>query len=73
MHDPRTLEPVYRDFARTLTGCAIGCVVGGTAENIRRAKHYIGRAIQLYVAAGYSQRQAVHEVMSYVDTLGSLE
>jgi hypothetical protein len=67
MHGPSALGPAYCDFARTFTGCAVGRVVSGRADDIRRAKRYIGRAVQLYVAAGYSQQQAVREVMSYVE------
>lgn len=73
MHGPSDLGPAYSDFARAFTGCAVGCVVSGRADDIRRAKRYIGRAIQLYLDAGYSQKQAVREVMSYVEMLGALE
>ena len=64
---------VYHEQARVLVGYAIGHVVVGTAEDIRQAKRAVGRAIQLYMAAGLTQKQAADQVVSLAQLFGSLE
>lgn len=59
--------------ARALIGCAVGHVVAGTPENIRRARAAVTRAIRIYMAAGFTQDQAINEVVTYAQLLGAVE
>jgi hypothetical protein len=62
-----------RDRARQLVGCAVGHVTCGTAPDLRQAKRAINHAIQIYMATGLTRGQAVAQVISFAEMLGSLE
>lgn len=62
-----------RDHAWQLVGCAVGHVSCGTDVDLRQAKHAINRAIQLFMMTGLTRRQAVDQVISFTEMLGSLE
>lgn len=63
----------HHDHARALVGCAVGHVVAGTPENIRRARSAVTRAVQIFMATGMTQDQAIHEVISFAQLLSAVE
>jgi uncharacterized protein YoaH (UPF0181 family) len=62
-----------RNHARQLVGCAAGHVVCGTAADLRQAQRAINQAIRLFMTTGLSRGQAVDQVVSFAEMLGSLE
>jgi hypothetical protein len=63
----------HREHARALVGCAVGHVVCGTSEDLRRARQAVNRAIALFQATGLTRAQAINQVISLAEMLGSLE
>ena len=69
------LDPAWHAHrsARALVGVAVGHVVCGTTEDLRRAKQAVSRAVALFMATGFTRDQAVAQVVALAEMLGSLE
>jgi hypothetical protein len=63
----------HHGHARTLVGCALGHVVVGTVEDLHQAKRAVSRAIQLFMKTGMTRDQAIDQVLTFAQMLGSLE
>lgn len=62
-----------RGEAGALLGCAMGCIVSGKADDIKRAKRAVSHAMQIYMSTGLTQEQAANEIVTFAQTLAQLE